>query len=369
MGGRDRGRAACFSGTGRGRSPRWLAFRTGLWLCIRNGLRRSSMKRVFLLSLFVSAGLWAQTAPSAYTTNYRIRQWASGANPSADSLNANWTLIDTKIRAPGYILPDSVIIGAATSPSGVDLYVDGIARMGSQLLVDDSLIVGLTASLWAGPPFRVFIEGTLGIEDAVYVGVPSTASGWYRLYGASDAYAGIIGRATLTDNRTWTLPNVAGTFGFLAGDQDFTDMGDVTLDALTIGGTITSGGVAGEGTVDISVIVDTVSRVAQSGSISATNLTNTTATGIYRVSVYLETDNLDAGQDSILATIAWEGDDGENITEATSYLAMTATTSNLHKTFFINHTGAGSVAIQWSTTAEDNDASDYLIKIVAERLN
>src|SRR3990167_5323383 len=157
MGGRDRGRAACFSGTGRGRSPRWLAFRTGLWLCIRNGLRRSSMKRVFLLSLFVSAGLWAQTAPSAYTTNYRIRQWASGANPSSDSLNANWTLIDTKIRAPGYVLPDSVIIGAATSPSGVDLYVQGHSRFDSTVWIEDTLIVGATASsATVGSPISIY---------------------------------------------------------------------------------------------------------------------------------------------------------------------------------------------------------------------
>ena len=328
------------------------------------------MKRAFLLSLFVSAGLWAQTAPSAYTTNYRIRQWASGANPSSDSLNANWTLIDTKIRAPGYVLPDSVIIGAATSPSGVDLYVEGHVRLDSTLWVEDTVIIGAIVGKYAGASSILYVNGLTTSSAGFYAGVPSTTTGGLRMYHASSAYYAQFQPKIWTADRLFYLPDVPNdTMLTAAGDQDVTNGGDYTLDALTIGGTITSGGVAGEGTVDISVIVDTVSRVAQSGSISATNLTNTTATGIYRVSVYLETDNLDAGQDSILATIAWEGDDGENITEATSYLAMTATTSNLHKTFFINHTGAGSVAIQWSTTAEDNDASDYLIKIVAERLN
>src|SRR3990167_2356024 len=355
------------------------------------------MKRAFLLSLFVSAGLWAQTAPSGYTPNYAIRKWASGANPSADSLNANWTLIDTKIRAPGYVLPDYVIIGAATSPIPLDLYVADDAKIEDQLTVgailaeDATTNNGSSATPWdtiyavdiISLGGNLIVRHSDGSEtfkafgNEVYIGNASDYTGLVYLYNSTNAFYHLITSNESdppTANTTFYLPNrPTDTLMVIGGRHSptFTNLTttNLTTTNLTTTGDINIAGIAGEGTVDIPVIVDTVSRVAQTGSISATNLTNTTATGIYRVSVYLETDVLDAAQDSILATIAWEGDDGENITEATSYLAMTATTSNLHKTFFVNHTGAGSVSIQWSTTAEDNDASNYLIKIVAERLN
>ena len=330
------------------------------------------MKRAFLLSLFVSAGLWGQRAPSGYTPNYAICKWASGANPSSDSLNANWTLIDTKIRAPGYVLPDSVIIGAATSPSGVDLYVEGHVRLDSTLWVEDTVIIGAIVGKYAGASSILYVNGLTTSSAGFYAGVPSTTTGGLRMYHASSAYYAQFQPKIWTADRLFYLPDVPNdTMLTAAGDQDVTNGGDYTLDALTIGGTITSGGVAGEGTVDIPVIVDTVSRVAQSGSISATNLTGTTATGVYRVNIYLEADDIPGAADSVYATLQWEGNDGENITESTSAIVLTATTINTHKTFFINHTGAGSVSIQWSTTyASGAGGTDtYLISIVAERLN
>lgn len=59
---------------------------------------------LFLLCLafFTVELLQAQTAPSGYTTNFRFRKWAQGANPGADSLNANWTDIDAQIKARGW---------------------------------------------------------------------------------------------------------------------------------------------------------------------------------------------------------------------------------------------------------------------------
>lgn len=59
-----------------------------------------TMKQLILiLTIFLIGEVFAQpTSPSGYTTNYRFRLWTQGANPSADSLNANWTLADTKIK-------------------------------------------------------------------------------------------------------------------------------------------------------------------------------------------------------------------------------------------------------------------------------
>ena len=347
------------------------------------------MKRVFLLSLFVSAGLWAQTAPSAYTTNYRIRQWASGANPSADSLNANWTLIDTKIRAPGYILPDSVIIGAATSPIPLDLYVADDAKIEDQLTVgailaeDATTNNGSSATPWdtiyavdiISLGGNLIVRHSDGSEtfkafgNEVYIGNASDYTGLVYLYNSTNAFYHLITSNESdppTANTTFYLPNRPTDTLMVIGGRH-----SPTLTNLTITGNINIAGIAGEGTVDIPVIVDTVSRVAQSGSISATNLTGTTATGVYRVNIYLEADDIPGAADSVYATLQWEGNDGENITESTSAIVLTATTINTHKTFFINHTGAGSVSIQWSTTyASGAGGTDtYLISIVAERLN
>jgi hypothetical protein len=53
------------------------------------------MKILFLLiGVLFFVDLYAQDAPIGYTTHYGIRKYAENANPSADSLNANYELID-----------------------------------------------------------------------------------------------------------------------------------------------------------------------------------------------------------------------------------------------------------------------------------
>lgn len=52
------------------------------------------MKRLLLLIFLCSVVTWSQTAPSGYTSHYGLRKWATGAHPSSDSINANWTDID-----------------------------------------------------------------------------------------------------------------------------------------------------------------------------------------------------------------------------------------------------------------------------------
>jgi len=57
------------------------------------------MKNIILLFILFSVVAMAQpTAPSSYTTNYGYRMWIQGANPSADSINANWTELDADIK-------------------------------------------------------------------------------------------------------------------------------------------------------------------------------------------------------------------------------------------------------------------------------
>lgn len=54
---------------------------------------------ILILVLFLAGEILSQTtAPNAYTTNYGFRKWAQGANPSADSINANWNELDATIK-------------------------------------------------------------------------------------------------------------------------------------------------------------------------------------------------------------------------------------------------------------------------------
>lgn len=56
------------------------------------------MRQIFFL-LFITVltfqgNIFSQDAPIGYTEHYGLRKWAENANPSADSLNANWDDLD-----------------------------------------------------------------------------------------------------------------------------------------------------------------------------------------------------------------------------------------------------------------------------------
>jgi hypothetical protein len=52
------------------------------------------MKKYILLFAIIAGFSYAQDAPSGYTEHYGLRKYAENANPSADSLNQNWTDVD-----------------------------------------------------------------------------------------------------------------------------------------------------------------------------------------------------------------------------------------------------------------------------------
>jgi hypothetical protein len=58
------------------------------------------MKRCLLivLLLLVAADAFPQAQPKSRTKNFQLKQYAQGANPSADSLNWNWARIDSAIQ-------------------------------------------------------------------------------------------------------------------------------------------------------------------------------------------------------------------------------------------------------------------------------
>jgi hypothetical protein len=62
-------------------------------------IKGGEMKKIILFLLFLTAYIYPQISPpSGYTTNYRLRLYSQKAQPSADSINANWITIDQKIK-------------------------------------------------------------------------------------------------------------------------------------------------------------------------------------------------------------------------------------------------------------------------------
>ncbi len=64
-------------------------------------MKKIILTLIFILSTcyFIQSEANAQySTPSGYTSNFRLRLYSNGANPGADSLNANLTNIDTELK-------------------------------------------------------------------------------------------------------------------------------------------------------------------------------------------------------------------------------------------------------------------------------
>ncbi len=177
------------------------------------------MKNLILILVILLTGeIFSQvTAPSGYTTNYNFRKWVQGANPSADSINANWDALDARIK----IVYDSAqaklnTYGNQTIATGTKTFTGGtIALNGARL-----------------------IFGTSAITSPINVGeIATTASRTYI------TYTNVSGTDTLA-----TLANIrsgSGGYAMLSG-ASFT--GDVSVgqdlrtpyDSLTISSTTVS---------------------------------------------------------------------------------------------------------------------------------
>lgn len=137
----------------------------------------------FLLffALFVDEMLFAQTAPSGYTANFRFRKYAQGANPGADSLNANWTEIDWAIYNRGWQIGASkvyqIVPGAKTyfrTAAGDTSFGGRLVNVKGSLFIDDSLIVN-TKSRFGSDVF--FVTGFRNVGNAFGAGQVGFMSG------------------------------------------------------------------------------------------------------------------------------------------------------------------------------------------------
>lgn len=151
------------------------------------------MKYTLLIIAILTVEIFSQvTSPSGYTTNYGYRKWAQGANPSADSLNANWDELDADIKA-----------AYDSAQAKVNTY-------GNQT-VNGLKTINTGLSIGAG---RLFFN-TNAQTSPLFVGeLCPTASRTYLTYTNG---SGTDTLATLDDIRTGS-----GGYATLAGNQTFT---------------------------------------------------------------------------------------------------------------------------------------------------
>ena len=153
------------------------------------------MKKLILVLILLAIEVFPQvTSPSGYTTNYGFRKWTQGANPSADSINANWDGVD------GYIK-----VAYDSAQNKVNLYTNQTIVSGLKS------ISGGGISLQGG---RLFF-GNNTATSPLYLGeLCPTTSRTYLTYTSN-----------LATDTLATLANIrsgAGGYATLAGTETFT---------------------------------------------------------------------------------------------------------------------------------------------------
>jgi len=141
----------------------------------------------------------------------------------------------------------------------------------------------------------------------------------------------------------------------------------VVNDSLDIVGRIMKyNNIATEG-YGVPAVVDYYKTGGADASITETNLSNALAAGAYRVSVYLECDAVDSGNDSVYAKIGWNTSGGMKY-DSTAWVALSAAGVYGHKVIPVYHTAGDTMTFQTVMDA-DQDADTYIVLIVTERLN
>lgn len=195
------------------------------------------MKKIILFVLLGLVSCIAQVSPpSGYTTNYRLRLYSQGANPSADSINANWIQVDTKIKLAYDSANTSTIMktygnysftGNRSHTSGY-LAMDGARFLFGNNTVTSPLFVGEIAPTTSRTYLtytNVSSTDTFAMRSWVRSNFTPTQTGYRILY--SDASESTSGTVTQTEyqmgNATSTVEattqNIKIPF-YKIGDED-----------------------------------------------------------------------------------------------------------------------------------------------------
>ena len=293
-----------------------------------------NFKLWILFGLVVSLAVegLSQAVPSGWTPNYRMRKYAQGANPGADSLNANWTQADSSIRYPGYTIQDSIrSTGNAIrlgSGDGTDtVTVPGlIATATFRMASGASATYVLTADAngngtwqaatgggggaggWTDYASRVYTT-TAGDSVNIRVAAGDTTGGGARFtnWGTTALKAlATLHSLSVTNNVT-----VSGTFtgdtlyvthisnpaGAVTISDGLEVAGPVSADTLTLGN---AGGIDGVLRLlhyEFGPLTDYTTTIVPSTATSAVNLTLPSSSGIFALTTQIPDTNRMAFQD------------------------------------------------------------------------
>jgi hypothetical protein len=142
---------------------------------------------ILILVIFLAGEIFSQvTAPSSYTTNYGYRKWVQGANPSADSINANWNELDADIKAVYDTAQVKVNLYGAQTIAGTKT-ISGILSLGTAgRLTLGTLVPAANGQIGYEGAYLKFYHSSGTIDTvAMLDDVRSGASGYAALTGAT----------------------------------------------------------------------------------------------------------------------------------------------------------------------------------------
>lgn len=161
------------------------------------------MKYIILIIILLGVDIYSQSTPT-YTSNYRFRKWQQGANPTSDSLNANWTDIDTQIK----IRADSV----ASHRTALNTLMDSVNAHRAALGTGSNMDLSTTQTAAGAKTFSTSINSTGSL----------ISTGNTRLKADTVAYSSGSGTINLT--------GTSGTFITLTASAD-----DASVDEVSSG--------------------------------------------------------------------------------------------------------------------------------------
>jgi hypothetical protein len=201
-----------------------------------------------------------------------------------------------------------------------------------------------------------------------YTTLGSLSAGQLVIYfGDANLYAASFLNTSLTDSRSYTLPNASGTLALLSGTQTFTGATTFSLD-ISVNGLTVGRGAGGSstnavlGTTALNSNTTGTNNVAVGGGSLFTNTTGSQNTALGAASLYF---NTTGGNNTAIGNVALQGNTtGVNNTAIGSFSSYVNTTGQNNtsvgaSTLIANTTGSqntaiGSASLQANTTGESN---------------
>lgn len=219
------------------------------------------MKKILLL-LFLSVIAYGQTR----TPYMKLPQWVTGDTLKAGSANdtsqSNFGLNNGFARLDQIIVDmgvdnDSGTFSHIYGKAGQVLIIDADhgSSSRSSVVIPDSLIVqsnfhvhgnGLIRGNWHVGGYimvdSMYAAGGIEVPNGIVIGRPEIQNGQIFFMNENDSNITTVqSPAGLASSNTVILPTLSGTIALTDGNQNFTDVAEITADSVTVSGKIESG--------------------------------------------------------------------------------------------------------------------------------